>query len=140
VDKLDDVRGGEAVRVQDRFRATFAIASRKQFERPDAVWLEIALAAAGTRESARRASQRSPYGVSRCRNDAIPARSGVIQGFSPPHRAHRLALTPLARSQFLLSQSKGWSPATACAPRQAHFALDYVTLETYDSGSNPKWV
>jgi hypothetical protein len=82
VDKLDDVRGGEAVRVQDRLCAAFATASGKQFERPDAVGLEIALAAAGTRESARRASQRSPCGVSRCRNDAIPARSGVNQGFS----------------------------------------------------------
>jgi hypothetical protein len=64
VDKLDDVRGGEAVRVQDRNRAAFATASRKQFERPDAVGLEIALAPAGTRESAGRASnphmQRNP--------------------------------------------------------------------------------
>src|SRR5262245_65743424 len=42
--------------------------------------------------------------------------------------------------RFLYSKSKGWLPATARARVHTHFAVDYVTPGTYDSGTNPKWV
>ncbi len=48
-DKLRDVRGREAVRVQDRFRAAFGAAAVQQFKRPDAVGLDGASAMARRR-------------------------------------------------------------------------------------------
>jgi hypothetical protein len=63
-----------------------------------------------------------------------------IGSFYALKRERAPALTPVPKGSFFITKSNGWLIDTSCTSTWAHFVLDYVTLVTDDSGSNPKWV